>query len=135
VYVHEPASVRPHGNPQPISEKAVQDGARKNHLDRSLTHAVAGSVTPLNDRSRCVDIASALADITFVQGGCLYVFEEEVSVMSAQLARVVDIQEFRRKREESAARPAATSAAPMRTMAVWMTSCWVWVMVPAYPAT
>ena len=55
--------------------------------------------------------------------------------MSAQLARVVDIQEFRRKRQESATSAATASPAQTRTMAVWMTTCWVWVMVPAWPAT
>jgi hypothetical protein len=55
--------------------------------------------------------------------------------MSAQLARVVDIQEFRRKRQESAAPVVTASSAATRTMAVWMPTCWVWVMVPAWPAT
>jgi hypothetical protein len=56
--------------------------------------------------------------------------------MSAQLARVVDIQEFRRKRQERET-PMASSAVASQTrpMAVWMTTCWVWVMVPAWPAT
>jgi hypothetical protein len=55
--------------------------------------------------------------------------------MSAQLAQVVDIQEFRRKRQESASLATTTSTPQTRTMAVWMPTCWVWVMVPAWPAT
>lgn len=53
--------------------------------------------------------------------------------MSAQQAHVVDLQEFRRKRHEHALPADAASAARGRPMAIWMTTCWVWVVIP-WPA-
>jgi hypothetical protein len=53
--------------------------------------------------------------------------------MSAQLAHVVDLQEFRQRRHEHAAPTNGAPAARGKPMAIWMTTCWIWVVIP-WPA-
>ena len=52
--------------------------------------------------------------------------------MSAQLAHVVDLQEFRQKREPPS-HADASHVARGRPAAIWMATCWVWVVIP-WPA-
>ena len=44
------------------------------------------------------------------------------------LAQVVDLQEFRRKREERVA--TGTHRSPVLSRGPWMPMCWVWVVWP-----
>jgi hypothetical protein len=50
--------------------------------------------------------------------------------MSAQLAHVVDLQEFRQRRHEHAAQADVGPAVRGRPAAIWMATCWVWVVIP-----